>query len=142
MTSLSVMREKIICLFIDDDSDDQEIFRFAVHNLGLPVTFVPASDGVEALRILNEDKNFVPDLIFLDLNMPMMNGKECLSELRKIQRLSTVPIVIFTTSSNDNDLKETQKLGATDFITKQASLEQLKSLIGYIFKKYNLQLTN
>jgi CheY-like chemotaxis protein len=136
------MAEKIRCLFIDDDVDDQEIFRFALKGLQEPIELYTAGNGLEALALLDREKDFTPNMIFLDLNMPMMNGKECLRELRKISRLQHVPIIIFTTSANEIDRMETKNLGASDFMTKQTSLDCLKKWIGSIFEKYHIVLTH
>jgi CheY-like chemotaxis protein len=126
------------CLFIDDDIDDQEIFSFAVRGLNKTVNLVTAGDGLEALEILKGDETFIPDCIFLDLNMPRMNGKECLPEIRKLSRLREVPIIIYTTSSEDNDRLDTRRLGASDFMTKESSIEGLKTALDKIFHKHHL----
>ena len=126
------------CLFVDDDIDDQEIFSFAVRGLNKSVSLVTAGDGLEALEILKSDKNFVPDCIFLDLNMPRMNGKECLPELRKLPWLKEVPIIIYTTSSEERDRLETHQLGASDFMTKESSIERLKTALDKIFQKHRI----
>jgi CheY-like chemotaxis protein len=126
------------CLFVDDDIDDQEIFSFAVRGLNKPVSLVTAGDGLEALEILKADKTFIPDCIFLDLNMPRMNGKECLPELRKLPWLKEVPIIIYTTSSEEKDKLETRRLGASDFMTKESSIEGLKTALDRIFHKHKI----
>ena len=126
------------CLFVDDDIDDQEIFSFAVRGLNKPVSLVTAGDGLEALEILKADKTFIPDCIFLDLNMPRMNGKECLPELRKLSWLKEVPIIIYTTSSEEKDKSETRRLGASDFMTKESSIEGLKTALDRIFHKHKI----
>jgi len=126
------------CLFVDDDIDDQEIFSFAVRGLNKPISLVTAGDGLEALEILKADKTFIPDCIFLDLNMPRMNGKECLPELRKLPWLKEVPIIIYTTSSEERDKLETRRLGASDFMTKESSIEGLKTALDRIFHKHKI----
>src|SRR5579872_5621075 len=108
------------CLFVDDDADDQEIFSFALKGLDKPVDVVTAENGIEALKILQTEKEFVPDCIFLDLNMPKMNGKDALPELRKLPGIENIPIFIYTTSSQERDRLAAQKLGATDFISKES----------------------
>ena len=105
------------CLLVDDDEDDTEIFAIAMGEADSSIDCVFASDAAAALSLL-EDKSFVPDYIFLDLNMPQMSGKECLVEIRKRQHLSTVPVIIFSTSASQRDMDDTQALGASSFITK------------------------
>ena len=117
-------------LLIDDDVDDQEIFVLALKSLYKSVDILTAQDGMEALEIL---KIFVPDCIFLDLNMPRMGGKECLAEMRKLPPLKNLPIVIYTTSSLDSDKRETKKLGASDYITKECDINLLKKSLSAFF---------
>ncbi len=125
-------------LFVDDDVDDQEIFAFALKGLDLPANVITASDGTEALEMVKKDESFVPDCIFLDLNMPRMGGKECLVEMRKLPWLRDVPIIIYTTSMQQSDKIETQMLGATDFITKEGDIHLLRQSLSSMFKRHNI----
>lgn len=106
-----------ICLLIDDDEDDKEIFCLAMAEADPAMRCITASSGPEALTMLC-DNALRPDYIFLDLNMPLMNGKECLKEIRKHEPLKCIPVVIFSTSSLQKDIQETKELGASAFITK------------------------
>ncbi len=72
---------------------------------------------------------FVPDFTFLDLNMPKVNGKEFLMEFMRIEKLNTVPIYIYTTSSSEEDKRDTLQMGATGFITKPTSLNELVNIL-------------
>src|SRR3954447_10691318 len=110
------------CFLIDDDIDDQEIFELALKKVDDSIDCVFANDGAEALQKFMNDESFMPDIIFLDLNMPQMNGKQCLSEIKKISRLQHIPVIIYTTTRSDADATETKMLGALDFITKPASI--------------------
>jgi CheY-like chemotaxis protein len=120
------------CLLVDDDEDDQEIFCLALHEADASVNCRMASDGKEALKILS-DKSYLPDYIFLDLNMPQMNGKECLKEIRKRDHLNQIPVVIFTTSSAEREIAETRRLGANFFITKPPLVSVLAAKLSEIF---------
>ena len=124
------------CLLIDDDEDDKEIFCLALQNVDRSIECITASDGVEALSIL-ENKSFIPDYIFLDLNMPIMNGKECLKEIRKQSHLNQVPVIIFTTSSAEKDKVETKTLGANAFITKPPLVSALAKKLSDIFGNHH-----
>lgn len=85
-------------------------------------------DGEELMEYLaNVDK--MPDVIFLDLNMPRKNGKECLRELRASKQFDFTPIVIFTTSLNPIDIQETYNQGASFFMRKPNSFEELKETL-------------
>lgn len=115
----------LTCFLVDDDLDDLEIFALAVEDLNGSIRCVTALDGVEAIEKLRNDESFVPDFIFLDLNMPRMNGKQCLQEIRKITRLMATPVIIYSTSSNRRDIDETMQLGAAHFLTKPSSISSL-----------------
>lgn len=112
------------CLLIDDDEDDREIFCIALAEANPAVKCFTANDGVEALEILR-DESFVPDYIFLDLNMPLMSGKECLVEIRKQNHLNDTSVIIYSTSASERDIHETSALGASGFITKPPAISVL-----------------
>jgi CheY-like chemotaxis protein len=134
------MNKKIVCYLIDDDADDQEIFVVALKELAVPVEYVTADNGIEALKKLKSDSSFVPDYIFIDLNMPRMSGRECLEELRKIPQLSGTSFIIYSTSSEHKDLTETRNLGADHFFTKPFSLSTLISRLSEFFEKKKNQV--
>jgi CheY-like chemotaxis protein len=124
------------CFLIDDDEDDQEIFTLALREADASIRCVTANDGVEALTRLTGDKTFIPDYIFLDLNMPLMNGKECLREIRKHTHLRDVPVIIFSTSSEPHEIEETRRLGANEFITKPPLISSLSRQLAEFFKTF------
>jgi CheY-like chemotaxis protein len=103
-------------MLIDDDPDDQLFFRDAVQTIGwdLHCELVPTCQ--EAFRILELPPP--PDFIFMDLNMPVMNGFDCLANLKNQNNYKDIPVVIFTTSKNPNDISRTKQLGAKWFMTK------------------------
>lgn len=121
------------CLLVDDDEDDSEIFALAVSEADSSIDCVFASDAVSALAML-EDKSFVPDFIFLDLNMPLMSGKELLVEIRKRRHLSGTPVIIYTTSGSQRDIEDTHELGASFFITKPPLISTLKGKLLEVFR--------
>jgi CheY-like chemotaxis protein len=121
-----------MCLLVDDDEDDREIFCLALAEADPTVKCIQAKDGREALNLL-KDKSFVPDYIFLDLNMPLVNGKECLTEIRKQPHLNRVQVIIFSTSSSDRDIQETKQLGASAFIKKPPLLSTLAKNLSQVF---------
>lgn len=117
---------------MDDDEDDRYFFALALQHIDPTINCVAARDGREGLSLL-KNGTFLPDYIFLDLNMPVMDGKECLIEIRKDSRLSRVPVIIFSTSSADRDKEETKKLGANAFITKPALVPALAERLTQVF---------
>lgn len=123
-----------ICFLIDDDADDQEIFALVLKSVNPAITCITAKDGFEAISRLTEEKTFNPDYIFLDLNMPRMDGKECLREIKKIDRLKGIPVIIYSTSSAQKDILETRALGASDYLEKQSSIVELRNRLACFFK--------
>lgn len=127
------MKQTISCLLIDDDRDDQEIFKLALQDVNENVLFRAADDGVEGLALLQSEEQFRPNFIFLDLNMPRMTGKDCLAAIRQHPTLSGIPVVIYSTSSDPKDIQDTQALGATDYVVKQYSITSLKEILRRFF---------
>jgi CheY-like chemotaxis protein len=108
---------------IDDDVDDQEVFAMALAEIDESIFCVTAKNGLEALEKLKTSE-FRPDYIFLDLNMPRMNGKQFLKEWSR-SAASDIPVVIYSTSAEDRDVEETKALGAVAFITKPPRMNDL-----------------
>ena len=117
-------------MIVDDDSDDCSFFCEAVSEVDTLVQVIVAINGEDALLQLRE-MNTLPDFLFLDLNMPRMDGRQCLIELKKDFRLKDIPIIIFTTSSSQRDIDDTKKLGAAYFLTKPSDFHSLHSKIQF-----------
>ncbi len=115
-----------IFLIVDDDSDDIELFREAIGEIDHRVVCQAAKDCGEALEKLRNVSDVLPDLIFLDLNMPGMDGRACLAELKKDARLKNIPVIIYTTSSHVRDKVDTLELGAAYFLTKANSFGKMR----------------
>lgn len=131
MTKL--VKKKNECFLIDDDLDDQELFVMALQEVDKEMACTIANDGIEALQKLKNDASFVPDYIFLDVNMPKMNGLQCLAEIKKLSHLKDVEVIMFSTSSDKNIVQKSKELGATDFQVKPAGLGLLiKKLAGIL----------
>ena len=132
-------------LFIDDDPDDTEMFCEAVVYLN-DSDFVAAkkeelvcltlSDGCKAINFLTGLRE-LPDYIFLDINMPIMGGRDCLSFLKTHGKFSRIPVIIFSTYFDEKMSSEFKKLGAEDCIHKPSEFNTLvKILSKYIYKRY------
>lgn len=100
-------------LLIEDDVDDQVYFQDALREVDPGLNCIIAGNGKEALQKMETPP--LPDYIFLDLNMPIMNGFEYLSTIKRENRFKEIPIVIFTTSKNIHDIERTKNLGADLF---------------------------
>ena len=119
-------------LLIDDDDDDQFIFLKAFKDLAPDSRCHISNNALEAFRHLHA-RTEVPDMLFLDLNMPLMNGFEFLVILKSEPRFSRIPVIIFSTSDNPEDLDRAKALGAVQFITKTADIQLLKKDLSGIF---------
>ncbi len=128
------MKEKITCFLIDDDPDDHEFFLHAIDELQREIECFFASDGVKAVRKLKEEQHFTPDYIFLDLNMPLMDGKACLREIKKLDRVKDIPVIICSTSTRPEDKKDALRLGATAYLVKESSIGLLREKLHAIFE--------
>jgi len=121
-----------LCYLIDDDADDQEIFAMALENLGKDIRCIMAKNGEDGISKLNGSKS-VPDVIFLDLNMPRMNGIECLKEIKKLEHLRATRVIIYSTSDGNEMRDLTLRLGADDFILKPSNISTLTQVLTEIF---------
>lgn len=122
-------------LLVDDDADDQLIFTDAIREVTGDFQCITANNGLEAMVHLRTLKP-VPSLIFIDLNMPFMNGFECLRQIKADSKFSPIPVIVFTTSDNPADKELTKKLGAAMFLTKTDNYELLKSKLTEILAAY------
>ncbi|MFB9079260.1 response regulator [Flavobacterium procerum] len=114
-------------LQIDDDFDDCELFMEALEEVS-NATYTSICNPVEALRKLIQ-KEIQPDVIFLDLNMPIMSGLEFLTEIKKEENLKEIPVIIFSTSQLDDIIREAKSYGAHDFISKPNNFSDLKKIL-------------
>jgi len=106
-------------LLADDDADDREFFRQSVVDSGIRAELTAVADGRQLLDLLSGGKDtFLPDVIFLDLNMPGMDGKACLREIRNQSQFSAMPVIILSTSTWMKDIEETYLGGANMYISK------------------------
>ena len=119
---------------VDDDEDDRVVFTSALNSLQIPVQCFTANDGKEALNLLQQELMIFPDLIFLDLNMPKLNGFGFLKAIKLIPGLRTIPVIIYTTSFNTRDIEESFRLGAFGYISKPTQYEDLRDILRNILE--------
>jgi CheY-like chemotaxis protein len=124
------------CFLVDDDLDDQEIFAMALQQVNASIRCVFANDGIEAMDKLQHEKAFIPDYIFLDLNMPRMDGRQCLIEIRRQSHLRDIPLAIYSTSSDEGFQLEMKNLGATTYIVKPSQMSLLRKTLNDFFSHY------
>ena len=125
MTNSTTARN--VVFYADDDLDDLELVKDAFAQYSKNVEVLTATDGSKALSYLSNLKKYdtLPCLIILDVNMPIINGKETLLRLREIEHFQDVPVVLFTTSSQPMDKSFAKKYNA-GFITKPIDVKQME----------------
>jgi len=116
-------------LLADDDSDDCIFFKDALDDLPVSVNLITVKDGVELMQTLSSNTQQLPDILFLDLNMPRKTGFECLSEIKENERLKHLPIIILSTSLDMKVVNSLHDMGAHYYIRKPGEFKQLKKLI-------------
>ena len=122
-------------LIVDDDADDHYFLRTALNKVIPQALIESVYDGEEALEYLNTC-TFMPNLIFLDLNMAKISGRDTIKIIKKNEILSKVPVIIFTTSRDEDEKAEMLRLGASDFYSKPSQLEDLIDLVEEVSSKY------
>ncbi|SDF08721.1 CheY chemotaxis protein or a CheY-like REC (receiver) domain [Pricia antarctica] len=123
------MRPDIVhILLVDDDADDRMFFEEALEDLDIGASFEHVGTGLEALQRL-ADGRVRPDIIFLDLNMPLMSGRECLERIRADHGLKDIRIVVYSTSFDPLTADRLHEEGADHYIRKPGSYDKLKQVI-------------
>lgn len=117
-------------MLADDDRDDIELFQSAVKECSLNIKVSAAGDGQMLIELLVKES--VPDFIVLDLNMPRMNGFDCLIAIRKNRKYNGVPVIIFSTSSSQKDIDYCLSNGANYYAVKPSSFNNLRRLVNDI----------
>ncbi|WP_425433047.1 response regulator [Flavobacterium album] len=116
-------------MLADDDEDDRLFFREAFEEVKINYEFSTFNDGEQLMDHLYEPENQLPDIIFLDLNMPRKSGLECLREIRSDERLKKISVAIYSTSSSEQDIEDTFVSGANVYIKKPNDFNMLKKIL-------------
>jgi len=122
----------MVVLNVDDDQEDREFFCDALREVDPSINCMIAGSGMEALSLLQR-KRPLPDYIFLDINMPMMDGKQCLKALKSIPEFQAIPVIMYSTSTDTREIKECYRLGAEDFLIKPHTYDKLVHDLNSIF---------
>jgi len=122
----------ITFLLADDDADDKTLFCEALSEIDPLIVCHTASDGREALAILTENQIKKPNIIFLDINMPIMDGWQCLGKLKEHKDHKDIPVIIYSTSSYQRDIELALEGGAVCFFTKPSDYRELRSILRMI----------
>ncbi len=138
---MSANNKLILFLIAEDDPEDRMLITDAIQDANIEYPFEFVEDGEELINYLHRQGKYenlknspLPGLIFLDLNMPKINGLEVLSEINKYPRFKRIPIIILTTSQEDDDIHKAYNLGVNSYITKPLSFEKLVDYMKTITK--------
>jgi CheY-like chemotaxis protein len=133
LASKQVLHKRLF--IIDDDVEDQEIFMEAVKEVDHAIQCFTSTNGEEALDELEKNESVLPDLIFLDLNMPKLNGKQILREIKNRSMLSTIPVIMYSTSFGPRDIEEISRLGAAFHLLKPSRFDDLCRALAEILSR-------
>lgn len=124
-----MQKEYIHIALADDDEDDRLFFTDAFSELKMSTKVQTYNDGVALMDYLNHDEAILPNVLFLDLNMPRKNGIECLQEIKSNSKFDNIAIAIYSTSSSEEHIEETFVLGANIYIKKPNDFNALKKVL-------------
>jgi CheY-like chemotaxis protein len=124
-----MQNEPIHILLADDDEDDRLFFKDAFNEIKINTVIQFVKDGVELMEYLGRNGTVLPHILFLDLNMPRKTGKECLQEIKKIDKLKEIAVAIYSTSASEEDIEDTFVKGANVYIKKPSDFNELKRVL-------------
>ena len=127
-----MQKEFISIILADDDEDDRLFFKDAFEELKINTNVTTCFDGVDLMDYLSKPETILPNILFLDLNMPRKNGFECLLEIRKDLKYKDVAIAIYSTSSSEEDIENTFIHGANIYIKKPSEFTTLKKVLSEV----------
>lgn len=119
----------IAILLADDDKDDRLFFQEALEEIAQPTTLKTVDDGEQLMHHLVTETDQFPTVLFLDLNMPRKNGFVCLEEIKRSEKLKSLPVIIFSTSFDEKVAEQLYENGAHHYICKPADFSQLKKVL-------------
>ncbi len=119
-------------ILADDDEDDRLFFTDAFDELKINTKVNTFNDGIELMNYLNKEDALLPNVLFLDLNMPKKSGIECLIEIKASHKMSGIAIAIYSTSASEEDIEKTFVLGANIYIKKPDSFAKLKKILSEV----------
>lgn len=127
---LANFKKYMITIFLtEDDKDDQTIFKEALDEIEISFHIANFQNGEELLEHLENNQDLLPDIIFLDLNMPKMNGMDCLKILRATPKYKDLFVAIYSTSGSQENIENAFMAGANAYIRKPADFEELKDIL-------------
>jgi len=126
---MTTSKKPIKIYLADDDEDDLMLFSEALEELPINCKMYNFKDGIYLMGKLMVKETPLPDLVFLDINMPLMNGAACLLKIRDTERISSLPVIIYSTSFEKKEVEIYRDMGASGYLQKPNSFNQLKTLL-------------
>lgn len=126
-------KEPLKIILAEDDKDDQELFVEALNATKVPSEVITVENGEELINTLKDEDETKPDIIFIDINMPVKGGKEALAEIKKDQELKEIPAVMLSTSDHPKDIEDTFNNGANLYIQKPNSFNVFILILKKVF---------
>ncbi len=127
-----MQHEPLNILLADDDEDDRLFFKEAFDEIKIKTKVQTVNDGVELMNYLNRKDIILPHILFLDLNMPLKSGLECLKEIRESKALKDLSVAIYSTSGAEEDIERTFLKGANVYIKKPNDFATLKKVLSEV----------
>src|SRR3954471_24415579 len=124
----------MLVLIADDDGEDREIFREAIKEIDSSINCLEVRNGKETLDFLTKELVVLPNYVFLDINMPILDGKSCLTKMKAHPTLKSIPVIMYSTSFNPEEIRECYRMGAEKFITKPGTFIDLLASLQPVFK--------
>lgn len=131
------MNSRLTFFLADDDDDDIALFCEALTEIDPSIICHTAENGSQAFKTLSELSINRPQVIFLDINMPILNGWECLKRIKQHPNLENIPVIMYSTSSSKKDLELASALGAICMMTKPDNFLQLKEILKTIIDNFD-----
>ena len=132
---MQIINKEINVLLVEDNADDVFLTELASKEIGIQGKFHVINNGKSAIEhltnLINNEKE-IPDLILLDINLPVVNGFEVLKLIKSNQAISSIPTIIFTSSDSMSDMKYSYEHGADLFVRKPNNINDFKEVIKYI----------
>ncbi|RZJ91970.1 MAG: response regulator [Chryseobacterium sp.] len=126
-------KEPLKIILAEDDKDDQELFIEALHATKVPSEIITVENGQELVNTLKDDSESKPDIVFIDVNMPIKGGKEALAEIKSDQQLKDIPAVMLSTSNHPRDIDDSFNSGANLYIQKPNSFAGFILILKKVF---------
>jgi len=119
------MDNKVFVYLVDDDDDDRDFFKEALSEIAIANEIKEFSNGVDLMSDLLHTSE-IPDVAFIDLNMPLMNGEECIADIRAEEKFNDMPIIVYSTTCDEVQKENLKRLGANRYLQKPNTFSQLK----------------